>query len=173
MTVKFDFPLSPSDRACAITLLLSTEEGIEIGGCLLVPDRQQDLIRGVDLYGKCTVAASKADIAGVHAALEWVKVLVTPIEDNPTRIVICEDQIDGSTAYSRLPLGYAGPCAMKYRGRDATYWALFPTTADGMTAARMANRHDIGGYNDVEVHLPGAAPQGTEEFDSADDWLLS
>ncbi|WP_256723861.1 MULTISPECIES: hypothetical protein [Xanthomonas] len=41
-----------------------------------------------------------------------------------------------------------------------------------MTAARMANRHDIGGYSDVAVHLPDLAPKDTEVFNCADDWLM-
>ncbi|WJS66022.1 hypothetical protein DXO206_023280 (plasmid) [Xanthomonas oryzae pv. oryzae] len=85
---------------------------------------------------------------------------------------IGEDPTDGNTAYSHVPADYTGPCAMKYRGSSATYWAMFPTRADAMTAARMANSHDIGGYHDVAVHLPDLAPEDTEAFDSADDWLM-
>ncbi|MGX8287877.1 hypothetical protein [Xanthomonas oryzae] len=88
------------------------------------------------------------------------------------RAPICEDPADGTTAYSHVPADYTGPCAMKYRGSSATYWAIFPTRADAMTAARMANRHDIGGYSDVAVHLPDLAPKDTEVFNCADDWLM-
>lgn len=72
MTVKFDFPLSPSDRASAVTLLLATEDGIEIDGCGLFPDRKLDVIWATDAYGQDTIASSKADLAGVHEALEWI-----------------------------------------------------------------------------------------------------
>ncbi|MBO9737230.1 hypothetical protein QT199_018035 [Xanthomonas phaseoli pv. phaseoli] len=93
---------------------------------------------------------------------------------DPTKsATICEDPADGTTAYNHVPADYTGPCAMKYRGSSATYWAMFPTRADAMTAARMANRHDIGGYHNVEVHLPELAPADAETFDSADDWLMA
>lgn len=72
MTIKFEHPLSPADHASAITLLLSTKDGIEIGGCFLRPDRDAGLIWGTDFYGQDAIAASKFDIEGVHEALEWV-----------------------------------------------------------------------------------------------------
>ncbi|MBO9900323.1 hypothetical protein J7369_22140 [Xanthomonas phaseoli pv. dieffenbachiae] len=86
--------------------------------------------------------------------------------------VISEAPEDGATAVSFLKEGYTGPCAMKYEGNSGTYWAIFPSVAAGSTAACLANRHDIGGFRDVELHLPEVAPAGATEFESAEAWLI-
>ncbi|WP_141695998.1 hypothetical protein [Xanthomonas translucens] len=86
--------------------------------------------------------------------------------------VIAVEPEDGSTAYGVLPAGYVGPAAMQYEGSTAVYWAVFPSAKEAITAACIANRHDMGGYRNVKVHLPTEAPADAKHFATAEDWFI-
>ncbi len=71
--MKFDHPLSASDRALVVTLLVeASEESITIGQCSLYPDTELNLIWGTDAYGQDVVAARSLGIGSAHKALAWV-----------------------------------------------------------------------------------------------------
>ncbi|WP_144422882.1 hypothetical protein [Xanthomonas arboricola] len=86
-------------------------------------------------------------------------------------VVVNEAPEDGATAVSFLPTGYSGPCVLKYDGRNVTNWALFPSAEEGLAAACLANRYDVGGFQDVELHTPEVAPDGTPGYATAEQWL--
>lgn len=71
--MKFDHPLSASDRALVVTLLVeASDESITVGQCSLFPDAQLNLIWGTDAYGQDAVAARSLGIGSAHKALAWV-----------------------------------------------------------------------------------------------------
>ncbi|SEB26316.1 hypothetical protein [Variovorax sp. YR216] len=56
------------------------------------------------------------------------------------------------TAFSRLPLGYEGPCRMSYTGRlGVPQSVVFANLAEARLAATFAVQPDRGGYHTAEL----------------------
>lgn len=85
--------------------------------------------------------------------------------------IIAAEHADGSEAVSFLPDDHPGPCVMSYRGRLGQVWAIFPSLLEAKRAATYAIRSDIGGYADIQVHPPEAAPPDAPAYADAWTWL--
>jgi hypothetical protein len=76
----------------------------------------------------------------------------------------CPDEIGGHRAYSEIPVGYEGKCAI-YNGEcfPEKEMAVFPSRREAEAAARYAITPD-GGYSDVTAKVAPPSSPITHQF---------